>query len=197
MIAFREKSMFFDRPRVIEAVGRAGAKALSQAGAYIQRRAKTSIRKRKRVSRSGEPPSSHVGTLRNRIYFSYDPPTRSVVVGPTPVGSRSVVPPTLEYGGELPRHKNPLRRQRVLGRSGEIRTDGPASRSTKKNRDGKMVTYARLNTQAQVNRANQINEELYGPEFISGTRIEARPYMGPALQKEMPGLPALWAGSVR
>jgi hypothetical protein len=28
-------------------------------------------------------------------------------------------------------------------------------------------------------------------------RIEARPYMGPALAKELPGLPALWRNSVK
>jgi hypothetical protein len=28
-------------------------------------------------------------------------------------------------------------------------------------------------------------------------RIEARPYMGPALQKELPNMPRAWAGSVR
>ena len=46
-----------------------------------------------------------------------------------------------------------------------------------------------------MDRANRLNEELYGPEFIGGNQIEARPYMGPALQKEMPNLPALWAES--
>jgi hypothetical protein len=192
-----KSEMFFDREAVVEAVGRAGAKALGKAGAYIQRRAKSSIRKRKRASRPGEPPSSHVGTLRNRIYFNYDPPTRSVVVGPTPLGSVGVVPPTLEYGGAIPHRKNPRRHQRTMGGAGEIRIDGPVSRSTKKNREGKLVTYAKLNTAGQVDRANQLNEELYGPEFISEGRIAARPYMGPALQKEMPNLPALWAGSVR
>jgi hypothetical protein len=197
MIAFREKSMFFDRPAVVEAVGRAGAKALGKAGAYIQRRAKSSIRKRKRASRAGEPPSSHVGTLRDRIYFSYDPPTRSVVVGPTPIGSVGVVPPTLEFGGTVPQRRNPRRRVRALGGSGEIRLDGPPSRTTKRNRDGNIVTYAKLETMGQVQRANELNALLYGPEFIPEIQIEARPYMGPALEKEMPNLPALWAGSVK
>ena len=189
--------MFFDREAVVEAVGRAGAKALSKAGAFIQRRAKSSIRKRKRASLAGEPPSSHVGTLRNRIYFSFDPSSRSVVIGPTPIGPVGIVPPTLEFGGSTPRHKNPRRRQRALGHGGEIRLDGPACRTTKKNRDGKLVTYATLQTGAQVDRANRLNEELYGPEFIAGGRIEPRPYMGPALQAETPNLPAMWAGSVK
>ncbi len=196
-MVIRLREMFFDRQAVIEAVGQANARVLSKAGAFIQRRAKSSIRKRKRVSDPGQPPSSHVGTLRNLIYFSFDPPTRSVVVGPTPLGSTGIVPPVLEYGGQAPRRRNPRRRQRELGGAGEIRTDGPASRTTKKNRDGKLVTYARLQTTDQVDRANRLNEELYGPEFVGGNRIEARPYMGPALQKEMPSLPALWAGSVR
>jgi hypothetical protein len=196
-MVIRLREMFFDRQAVVEAVGRANAKVLSKAGAYIQRRAKSSIRKRKRVSKPGEPPSSHVGTLRNLIYFSFDPPSRSVVVGPTPLGAVGVVPPVLEYGGQAPRRKNPRRRQRELGGAGEIRTDGPVSRTTKKNRDGKLVTYARLQTTDQVDRANRLNEELYGPEFVGGNRIEARPYMGPALQKEMPNLPALWANSVK
>ena len=121
-----------------------------------------------------------------------------MVVGPTPLGSTGVVPPVLEYGGPAPRRKNPRRRQRELGRRRRNpHSTGPASRTTKKNRDGKLVTYARLQTTAQVDRANRLNEELYGPEFIGGNRIEARPYMGPALQKEMPNLPALWANSVR
>ena len=124
-IVIRMREMFFDREAVIEAVGRASAKTLSKAGAYIQRRAKSSIRKRKRVSKPGEPPSSHVGTLRNRIYFSFDPPTRSVVVGPTPMGSVGIVPPTLEFGGPAPRRKNPRRRERELGGAGEIRTGRP------------------------------------------------------------------------
>jgi hypothetical protein len=192
-----KSEMFFDREAVIEAVGRAGAKALSKAGAFIQRRAKSSIRKRKKASRPGEPPSSHVGTLRNRIYFSYDPPMRSVVVGPTPIGAVGVVPPTLEYGGSVPHRRNPRRHRRALGGAGEIRIDGPSSRTTKKNREGKLVTYAKLNTGAQVDRANRLNEELYGPEFIAEGRIAARPYMGPALAAEMPNMPALWANSIQ
>ncbi len=71
-LRFDAKKMFFDRRAVIDAVGRANVKVLSHAGAFIQRRAKSSIRKRKRASRPGEPPSSHVGTLRNLIYFGFD-----------------------------------------------------------------------------------------------------------------------------
>jgi hypothetical protein len=190
------KSMFFDRQAVIDALGRANARALSRAGAFIQRRAKSSIRKRKRASRPGEPPSSHIGTLRNLIYFGFDTTSRSVVVGPTPLGAVGIVPPTLEYGGPSAVRRNPRRRLRKMGQGGEIRIGGPLSATTKRTPEGKWVTYTKLATQAQAERANRLNEELYGPEFIGGKRIEARPYMGPALRAEMPGLPALWANSL-
>jgi hypothetical protein len=194
---YNVKSMFFDRRAVIEALGRANAKALSRAGAFIQRRAKSSIRKRKRASRPGEPPSSHVGTLRNLIYFGFDTGTRSVVVGPTPVGAIGVVPPTLEFGGPSVVRKNQRRRLRKVGGAGEVRIDGPHGKTTKRTKDGKWVTYATLTTQAQADRANRLNEELYGPEYIGGKPIEARPYMGPALRAEMPNLPILWANSIQ
>ena len=191
------KSMFFDRQAVIDTIGRGNVRTLGRAGAFIQRRAKSSIRKRKRASRPGDPPSSHVGTLRNLIYFGFDTGTRSVVIGPTPVGTIGRVPPTLEYGGPSVVKKNPRRRQRKVGDGGEIRMDGPHGKTTKRTPNGKWVTYTKLTTQAQADRANQINEELYGPEYIGGKPIEARPYMGPALKAEMPNLPTLWANSIQ
>jgi hypothetical protein len=195
---FDVKQMFFDRRAVIDAIGQANVKALSRAGAFIQRRSKSLIRKRKRVSRPGEPPSSHVGTLRNLIYFSLDPSTRSVVIGPTPLGMVGIVPPTLEYGGTTAPITNPRRKHRHVGGAGEIRIGGTGSVATRQNKDGKWVTYAKLHTQAQADRANQLNEELYGPEMVGGDRrIEPRPYMGPAFRAEMPSLPTLWTNSIR
>lgn len=190
------KKMFFDRQAVIDAIGRGNVKTLGRAGAFIQRRAKSSIRKRKRTSLPGEPPSSHVGTLRNLIYFGFDTASRSIVVGPTPLGAIGVVPPALEFGGTSVVRKNPRRRQRRVGTGGEIRLGGPHGKTNKRAKDGKWVTYAKLRTQAQADRANQLNEQLYGPEHLGGKSIEPRPYMGPALRAEMPNLPTLWANSI-
>jgi len=98
MIDMRIKSLFFDRPKVRRAVDHARRRSLSKAGAFIRQRARTSIRKRKRVSRPGQPPTSHTGLLRRFIFFGYDRRTESVVVGP--VGfRRSRVPNVLEIGG--------------------------------------------------------------------------------------------------
>jgi len=90
--------MFFDRPKVQRSVDRAKRRNLSKAGAFVRQRTRSSIRKRKRSSRPGEPPSSHTGLLRRFILFGYDRQRESVVVGP--VGfRRSKAPRVLEFGG--------------------------------------------------------------------------------------------------
>ena len=98
MIDMRMKSLFFDRPKVRKAVDHGKRRALSRAGAFIRQRARTSIRKRKRSSRPGEPPSSHTGLLRRFILFGYDRQRDSVVVGPLGF-KRSRAPNVLEFGG--------------------------------------------------------------------------------------------------
>lgn len=92
------KSSFFDRAVVIAAMDAATKAALSKAGAFIRRSAKSSIRKRKAVSDPGSPPSSHEGSLKRLLYFAFDKSTKSVVVGPEAFGV-GIVPAALEYGG--------------------------------------------------------------------------------------------------
>lgn len=116
MIDLRLKQLFFDRPRVQRAVDWGKRQALSKAGAFIRRRARSSIRKRKRSSRPGEPPSSHTGLLRRFILFGYDRRRDSVVVGP--VGFRqSTAPSVLEFGGRSAvesRRRSRRRKKRVV-----------------------------------------------------------------------------------
>jgi hypothetical protein len=97
------KANFFDRAAVTSAVDRATRQGLSKFGAYVRQRARWSIRKRKAISRPGEPPSSHEGSLRRLIYFAYDRERASVVIGPTLFGNGPSVPALLEYGGEVAR----------------------------------------------------------------------------------------------
>jgi len=92
------KNMFFDRRKVIDKVAKANRRNLSKAGAFIRRSAKSSIRKRKRISRPGEPPSSHEGSLRRLIYFGYEPNRETVVIGPVRFGAGKA-PALLERGG--------------------------------------------------------------------------------------------------
>lgn len=92
------RGAFFDSGKVASLVDRKQRAAFSKFGAFVRRRAKSSIRKRKKPSEPGSPPSSHVGTLSKLLFFSFDARTKSVVVGPVPFG-RGVAPRALENGG--------------------------------------------------------------------------------------------------
>ena len=141
MIGMKFKQMFFTSKAVLSATDRATRRVLSKFGAYVRRSAKSSIRKRKRVSRPGKPPSSHTGLLKRFILFGYDPAKRSVVIGPVRLthGARGDAPSLLEYGG-----------------STALKKDGKRKRA----------------------------------------RFRARPYMGPAFEKEKNKLPQMWRDSV-
>lgn len=92
---------FFDRPIVIKSMLKTNRQALSRAGSFIRTTARRSIRKRKKVSKKGNPPSSHSGELRKLIFFSYDQTRDSVVIGPLLFKSSGspTVPNILEFGG--------------------------------------------------------------------------------------------------
>jgi hypothetical protein len=94
------KKMFFDRAAVMKTADAGTRKVLSKFGAFVRTRSRTSIRKRKKASQPGQPPSSHVGLLKKFIFFGYDAAKKSVVIGPTLLnGTAGTVPETLEYGG--------------------------------------------------------------------------------------------------
>jgi len=145
MIRMVTKQMFFDRKAVTGAVDRATRKVLSRFGAFVRTGARHSIRKRKRASAPGEPPSSHTGLLRNFIFFGYDRDRRSVVIGPQRLNQKiGDAPQALEYGGP-----------------------------------------------------STVVEGLRGRRRKRRINIAARPFMGPAFEREKPKLPAMWANSVK
>ncbi|MBI3866816.1 MAG: hypothetical protein HY290_33470 [Planctomycetia bacterium] len=91
---------FFDRRSVTNAVNRAELRTLSKFGAFVRTRARTSIRKRRKPSLPGNPPSSHSGLLKRFIFFFYDRLRHSVIVGPVKLnGTIGDAPAALEYGG--------------------------------------------------------------------------------------------------
>ena len=135
-------SVLFDGNRIVRGVERANRSALMRAGAFIRRRARSSIRRRKKISAPGKPPSSHTGRLKGLILFGYDRGSESVVIGPRTTGNRDQAGETLEHGKTVTRRQR-RRRRRV--------------------------------------------------------RYRARPFMGPALEKEIEAgsFPKLWANSVK
>ena len=148
MIGFKLKTMqsrFFDSTKVISAAGRAKRKVLSRFGAFVRRTAKSSIRKRKKVSPPGKPPTSRTGLLKKFIFFGYVPASDSVVVGPIMLNSKSGdTPRVLELGGKT--------------------TVASGLKSKRKKRT---------------------------------VKIAARPYMTPAMDKELPKLPDMWKNSIK
>ncbi len=93
------KRNFFSAQKILEAADKATVRVLSRFGAFVRQRAKTSIRKRKGVSKPGSPPSSHAGQLRDLMLFAYDAASRSVVIGPAKFKD-GTAPALLEEGGE-------------------------------------------------------------------------------------------------
>lgn len=100
---FEFKGAFFDSAKVIAAMDRADRKAQSKFGAYVRTRARSSLRRRKKASAPGSPPSVRskhpYATLKN-ILFGFDVKTRSTIVGPVGLKrGKAVVPGLHEFGG--------------------------------------------------------------------------------------------------
>lgn len=192
------KEFFFDRKAVQDAIGKDMAARFLRIGGNIRTIARRSMRpagKKDRSSKPGEAPRVRKGQLKDLLFFAWDPSTKSLVVGPAkfPGAKGKNVPSVLERGGVLGYVKNRRRRKRTLGGSGEIRIGGRQAKNTKVI-GGFSVTFARLRTSAQVDKANRLNAFLYGPEYWPAGAIQARPYMGPALAKSREQYRSIWLG---
>jgi len=101
MIGFDVKRVFFDTKTVRAKTDKATRRVLSQFGAFVRQTARRSIRRRKKASQPGRPPSSHTGLLKKFIWFGYDTVRRSVVIGPVRLSQkgRGEAPSVLEHGG--------------------------------------------------------------------------------------------------
>lgn len=170
------KAKFFDRE--LDAKLDAGTRqALSKFGAFVRTRSRSSIRKRKKASKPGQPPSSHVGTLKKLIFFVFDQQTQSVVIGPTLfsgtkfVGEKSGVPETLEHSGQV-----------------TIREVVPGLKKAKTKRQAK--AYRRLLKQKRL----VAKPREYRTKTVF---VRQRPYMRPAFLAELPKAPQQFKGCIR
>lgn len=118
------KKFFVDRQKIADRATRASVRALGKAGAFLRQTARKDIlRKRKKPSKAGQPPSVHstdsVETLRN-ILFGVDASKPSLIVGPVGLNkliSGRTVPNILEFGGTVGiREKLVGKRWRSVGR---------------------------------------------------------------------------------
>lgn len=90
---------FFDRKPVVSATDRANRRVLSKFGAFVRTRARGSMKRRKTASAPGEPPSAHVGLIKQFLYFSYEQSRKSVVIGPAKLNKPGEAVRVLEEGG--------------------------------------------------------------------------------------------------
>lgn len=199
MIAMKfDKRFYFDRKAVSDIVGKEAAKALGRAGAFVQRRARSSLRRRKKISNPGNPPSVHsqdkYATLKN-IQFQFVPKTMSVFVGPVKLnmgGSSSWLPvPGLhEHGGT----------QRVLEwrfNALELAKKWPGwakRKSTAKFSNEWRRRDLRWRDASRKRRKHKLSDIGVETRIRSAT-YAPRPFMGPALVKEAPKFPSLFARS--
>lgn len=200
MVDFNFKFLFFDTKEIKSKVSEATRKVLSKFGAFVRQTAKQSIKTKATSSAPGQPPHSHTGQLKKGILFGYDPANQSVVVGPVKLAKKGNAPEALEKGGQAVKRKNPRRLDRKIGDGGVVLLRKTNSASSKQVKDwqgrSRWVTFGSLGTAGQVAHAEKLETVIWGPKMISGT-LRARPYMGPAFEKELPKLPPKWRNSVK
>lgn len=102
------KKSFFDRQKVKTKVEKVRLKNQAKCCAFVRTSARSSLRRRKKISTPGSPPSVHsthpFATLKN-ILFGYDPSTKGSIVGPVAVnGNKDDVPRLMEKGGSARRY---------------------------------------------------------------------------------------------
>jgi len=101
------KLVSFDDKKIARAIGKGNKAALSKAGAFIRKDARSSMRRTKKSSEPGQPPRAHTGQLKKAILFAYDARWETLVVGPLKARSQATfieegtVPRTLEEGGRV------------------------------------------------------------------------------------------------
>lgn len=178
------KSLFLDRAKVVRAVGKGAAQAMKKAGAFIRRRAQTSMPYRtKGSSAPGRPPFAHPSRgakLRKLLFYSYDPAHQSVVIGPVALPNKSTVGATvanlMEFGGRVVRRGKGFK----LG-SGRKATPAQAAAYRAGLKSGSIAPPAR-------------------PVLITySAQYPPRPFMGPAWRAEIEAghVASAWSGAVK
>lgn len=188
-------------PRVKQPAQKATFKNLQHASAAIRLTAQRSLRKRKKASAPGQPPSTQTGQIKRAILYHVYPhrelENQRAVIGPA-AHLISHVAASHEHGGSEPadRTKRGTANYQIkLGGHGPLRKVGRGEQGTR----GSKYVIIRIETEAQLQAVTEFASTLpiaergyYGPR-----KYPRRPFMGPALNKNVAKLPRIWAGSVR
>lgn len=180
-----DKNMFFDRTAVKDAIAKSNKRFLARAGMLVRQTARRSMRFRKKSSDPGTPPSAHKKDpkhkhgplLKDRLFYQFDPFRESVVIGPEMLpGSKTNAPSVQEFGGFAR-----IKRITHAGRAAP-RRKGPK----------KFLTEAQ---KAAIKQKIQDGTIAKRPVLVKYDYVltAARPYMRPAMQRELPKFPSLYA----
>lgn len=190
MIRVKVKTKF-EPGRVVVKARKASITKLGQAGAYIRGIARKSIKVSPKYAPPGKQPHSRKGRLKDAIVYSVEKDQQRVVIGPTATAVGQIGR-THEFGGvEGPKKRKP----RATNWKLEVGGHGPVRN------DSSGIAFAKLKTQAQVDRAKAIAQTI--PQSAGGQaanksrKYPARPFMGPAYLIAKDRLPKLWANSVK
>ncbi len=204
MIGMGAKAKFDDR-KLRGRVKDANFRNLGHAAGVIRKAARRSIHKRKKASTPGQPPHTQTRNLPHAVLYAVTRDREFAVVGPSSHFGRRIhkVAALHEFSGYDGTYRNRRRRIRRVGGAGEIEIVTRRRRNStarvvtlKKTLNGNVrVRFAKLRTASQARRANQINEQLYGP-LKARANYPKRPFMGPALKRVAPQLPEHWRGTM-
>lgn len=153
---------FMDARRMMALVDKAKRRKMFQAAGYVRTTAMRMIRQRKSISRPGQPPHSHEGTLRRRMAFEVFPGADGAIVGPLKTNQ-------VFFGKD---------RQPVSGTIPQILEDGGAITLLEVQRSN--GTWRRADLRSRRRMAGR-------PTRYRTANIKARPYMKPALAKAVDG----------
>lgn len=155
-VTFEMQKFFYDRQVVKKAIDRQQRRAISRSLAFVRRRARSLLRRRKRVSSAGSPPSVHSDPGLKTILFAYDMRTKGGIVGPVKLNQVNMtssgsmpVSGIMELGGSVQIHE------------------------AQSNTDGKFYRLSRR-TRTKPGQKKRVRTVKY----------PARPFMGPALEME-------------
>jgi len=183
MLRIVDVKTFIDTRSIRTAAFRAQRKPLYHIGGFLRRTIRRSMRKRKKASAPGTPPSVHSGELKNSILYSVTS-NPSVVIGPSARWRQSdahgLRGATLhEFGGTRPAMGKIAVQAFSIGNAGPIESRG-------------RVAWIRLKTARQAASATRTYRRLYPgkPILVSVTsgrmlRYPARPYVRPALRNSL------------
>lgn len=170
-LRFNSHLSFFDPAAVLDPIQREQRGVLSGAGAFVRRDAKGLIRPAKKPSQPGKPPHSHTGELREDIFFAYDSAEERVLIGPEKLNQ-------VFFDGD----GKPL--------SGTV----PEILEQPEGGDIQILEVFNEHSQKWHRADLRSKRRLAGRKTrLRKVHVRGRPFMAPALNKNVDKFPGLWA----